>query len=272
MKKVALIIAVLMMVSLFLTACGGKTELTTVVEDEGAPAEPAVEEKVELPPAPEAPEEEPVVEEEPAVEVIEPEEEEDDMGAITGEAVADTGCMDPSIQALVDKAKDVDELHYLMRETPYLRKESEVFVKDEKMKIVLPEPPAFIRGEYYNAVYLDTDTKEAIAYCEDRKRCDDYNEPFDVEYDDYYRLTPMDWAMTLGCAENIGTETMYNRDVIVAEYEKDGKTNRMWLYNYYGVTSQIIEDVEAKEPAAQRTFEVLSKSVTDEDVVHQYME
>ena len=268
MKKLALIITLLMMVSLFLTACGGETELTTVVEDEGAPV--AEEETVELPPAPE----------EPAVEVIETEEEvieteeeeEDDMGSITGEAVVVSGCMDPAIQDLVDKAKDVDELHYMLRETPYLRKESEFFVKDEKMKIILPEPPAFIRGEYFNAVYLDTDTKEAIAYCEDRKRCDDYNEPFIVEYDDYYRQTPMDWVLTLGCAENIGTETMYNRDVVVAEYEKDGKTNRMWLYNYYGVASQVIEDVEAKEPAAQRTFEVLSKSVTDEDVLHGFME
>ena len=70
MKKIALIITVLMMVSLFLTACGGKTELTTVVEDEGTPAEPAEEEKIELPPAPTEP-----VDEEPAVEVIETEEE-----------------------------------------------------------------------------------------------------------------------------------------------------------------------------------------------------
>jgi hypothetical protein len=259
MKKIALIITLLMIVSLFLTACGGETELTTVVEDEGAEAETDM---VVLPPEPAAPAEPAEMEtEEPAAEVIETEEQEEDgMGSITGEAVVVSGCMDPAIQDLIDKAKDVDELHYKMRET------------HEKMKIILPEPPAFIRGEYYNAVYLDTDTKEAIAYCEDRKRCDDYNKPFEVEYDDYYRQTPMDWALTLDCGENIGTETMYNRDVVVVEYEKNGKTNRMWLYNYYGVASQVIEDVEAKEPASQRTFEVLSKSVTDEEVVHGFME
>ncbi|MBD3259423.1 hypothetical protein GF371_02205 [Candidatus Woesearchaeota archaeon] len=275
MKKLAFAIVLLIVASLFITACGGKTELTPVAEEEAAETEETEEKTVELPSPPPAPgEEKPVEAEEPAEEKkVKDVPEDAGMESVTGESVVDinTGCHDPEVKELLDKAEKTKQLRYLMRKPPYFREESEVYVKDSKMKIILPEASKFTRGEYFNAVYLDTDTKEAIAYCEDRVRCDDLNKPFDVEYDDYYVFTPMDWAKMLGCGDKTGTETMFNRNTAVVEYKEDGKTNIMNLYDYYGVAAQVVKDVDAKDPKMW-TFEVLSNSVTEEDVVHQTME
>jgi len=264
MKKAALAIVLLMVASLFIAACGAKTELTTV-EDEGVETEEEM--VVELPTPPPAPA---PVETEPVEIQEEPEPvEEAGMDTVTGSSVVETGgCLDPDVQMLVDKAKSTKEMRYLMRKPPYFRDEYEVFVKDNKMKIVLPEASKFVRGEYFNTIYLDTDSKEAIAYCEDRVRCDDLNKPFEVEYNDYYELTPKDWILTLGCADNIGTETMFNRHTVVVEYKEDSKTNRMNLYSYYGVAAQVIKDIDAKEPKMW-SFEMISSSLTKEDVTHQ---
>ena len=224
------LLLVLLIVSLLvLSACAGEKVLK-----EEPTAEPVVEQEVE-----------------PAVEVEET-----------------VDCVDPEIRDLIDEARNIEQLHYYMRESPYFRQQYEVFVKGDKMKVVLPEASKFIRGEYYNTVYLDLSTKEAVAYCEDKKRCSDFYEAFDVDYEQYYRLTPVDWAVSLDCAKEISTERMFNRDVVLVEYEMNGKTNNMWLYMFNGVTAKMIEDIDAADPV-QRTFEMLSMSVSDEDVVKQ---
>ncbi|MBW3017721.1 hypothetical protein KY325_01025 [Candidatus Woesearchaeota archaeon] len=231
MKKI--LFALLIVSLLVLSACAGEK----VVKEEPA-AEPVVEKEVT-----------PAVEEEKKPVVVE-------------------SCMESSVRELLDKAEKLDPLRYYMRETPYFREQYEALVRANKMKVILPEPSTFVRGEYFNTVYLDLDKKEAVAYCEDRKRCNDFEKQFDVDYDDYYRLTPVDWAMSLKCAKVLGTETMFSRDVALVEYEKNGKTSNMWLYIYNGVTAKMVEDVDAKEPV-QRSFEMLSMSVSEKDVAHQ---
>lgn len=229
MKK---LLFVLLIVSLLvLSACAGEK----VLKEEPA-AEPVVEQEVE-----------------PAVEVEEE------------EAV---DCVDPEIRALIDEARDLDQLHYYMRESPYFREQYEVFVKGDKMKVVLPEASKFIRGEYYDTVYLDLITKEAVAYCEDKKRCSDFYEAFDVDYEQYYRQTPVDWTLSLVCAEKVSTENMFSRDVVLVKYTENGKTYNMWLYMFNGMAAKMIEDIDAADPV-QRTFEMLSMSVSEEDVVKQ---
>jgi len=228
MKK---LLFVLLVVSLLvLSACAGEK----VIEEEPA-TEPVIEQEVE-----------PVVEEE-----MEP-----------------VDCVDPEIRDLIDEARDLDQLHYYMRESPYFRQQYEVFVKGDKMKVVLPEASKFIRGEYYNTVYLDLNTKEAVAYCEEKRRCSDFYEAFDVDYEQYYRQTPVDWTLSLDCAKEISTERMFDRDVVLVEYTENGKTNNMWLYMFNGMAAKMIEDIDAADPV-QRTFEMLSMSVSDEDVVKQ---
>jgi hypothetical protein len=228
MKK---LLFVLLVVSLLvLSACGGEKELK-----KEPVAEPVVEKEVK-----------PIVEQE--VETVD--------------------CLDPEIRDLVTDAERIGQLHYYMRETPYFREQYEVFVKGDKMKVILPEASKFIRGEYYDTVYLDLSAKEAVAYCEDRKRCEDPQEEFDVDYEQYYRQTPMDWATSLNCADKISTETMFNRDVVLAQYTMNGKTNKMWLYMFNGVTAKMTEDIDASEPV-ERSFEILSMSVSDNDVTKQ---
>ncbi|MBW2987480.1 hypothetical protein KY336_02920 [Candidatus Woesearchaeota archaeon] len=232
MKKLLFVLLVLSL--LVLSACGGEK----VMKEEPVAEEPVVEKEVQ-----------PIVEKE--TKPAEP-----------------VDCMDPEIKDLIAKA-DTDQLHYYMRETPYFRQQYEVFVKGDKMKIILPEATKFIRGEYFDTVYLDLSTKDAVAYCEDPKRCDDSEEEFAVEYDEYYRLTPMDWAMSLNCADEISTENMFDRDVMLVEYTLNGKTANMWLYMFNGVTAQMIEDIDASEPV-QRSFEILSLKVDEEDVTKQF--
>jgi hypothetical protein len=61
---------------------------------------------------------------------------------------------------------------------------------------------------------------------------------------------------------------MFNRHTVVVEYKEDGKTNRMNLYSYYGIAAQVAKNVEAEEPTLW-SFEMISSSLTNEDVTHQ---
>lgn len=191
---------------------------------------------------------------------------------MTGAVVTGLSDIDPRIAELVEKTNKNKEMRYYLSQSPDIHIKSQVFVKGNRMKIILPEPSAFVRGNYYNVVYLDTQTKEAVGYCEDLKRCNDLNKRFeDIDYDYYYQLTPRDWALFFDDAEFMGTETMFNRDVTQLKFTKAGKTYKIWLYNFHGLAAKVVEDAESANPNLI-FFELISNHVSDTQVEHQFVD
>lgn len=194
------------------------------------------------------------------------------LDLMTGAAVSGLSEIDPRVSELLERAEKVSQIRYYLSESPDLHIKSQYFVRDERMKIILPEPPAFARGKYYNAIYLDNDAGKAEAYCEDEKRCDDLNQKFDVEYEEYQSQTPRDWALFVAeDAEVLGTEALFNRDVTQVQFEKEGRTYKVWLYNYHGVAAKVVEDAGSRRPHIM-FFELISTHVSDEQVEHQYVD
>ncbi|MBW3013970.1 hypothetical protein KY335_01900, partial [Candidatus Woesearchaeota archaeon] len=267
-RKIIFGFCILFLLILF-TGCLQKVETNTVkniVKEESVPAKPSAAEPAQQ--AGSESYEDRIIEEfdkEKTEATEEEKEEKQDLGFMTGAAVAGLSEIDPRVAELVDKAKELKEFRYYYSESPDVHLKSQFFIKDEKVKIILPAPPAFARGKYYNAIYLDTKTKDAAAYCEDEKRCSDLNQEFPANYDDYYRLTPRDWALFVEDAEVLGTEVMYNRDTTLVEFEKGGRTYRIWLYNYHGLAAKVVEDYGASKPRIL-FFELISTHVSDNQI------
>ena len=252
MKYTILLIILLM----FLAACMPAEQPQVEVVEE-------VEEVVEEP-------EEPIQE---VVEEVEPEVEESEEEAEPEEEDEKLTELDKNQQKLADLKKKVGELdtyRYTYRADPDFTRPIEVNIKDNRMRLRLSSTSKYDRANYFDTVYLDLGSKEAVAYCEDKHfTCEDANRKFEVGYEDYIITSPVDWAKLIPLdATFIESQSFTGRTGLGYEFDLDDITHRVWIDEFYGVALQVIEKPETDDKI-KREFLFEGTDVSEEDVYHQ---
>lgn len=147
-----------------------------------------------------------------------------------------------------------------------------IFIKDNKMKIELSSKTKFSGGENFDTVYLDTDTKTAVGYCEKKSICDKYkDQEFEAQYEDYYKKTPLDWRNEIVTAEDKGPgEPVFSRQTQKIQYKKGNNIIKMLVGKYYGIILKVEEYDPIRESIVNSyEYDLHGVNVLNRDVTHQ---
>ena len=205
---------------------------------------------------------------EPMVEVYDGEDMDEDTD---DDYDGDLAGLPAELAILMEKGKEKSRnINYLYRGPPLeFRDAYEYFIQGNQVKIIKSEPQQFVRGDYYNVVYIDIDTGDSTAYCEDEKRCDDFNMPFETVYDQYLGKLPWEWYDIIDDAYKVGSEEIFGRDANIYEFTYDGVKSKIWIDPFYGVPLQVRVDEYSENPTVYH-YEVLKVgSLKMKDVEHQ---
>lgn len=151
-----------------------------------------------------------------------------------------------------------------------------ISIKGDKIKVEIPRDTIENPDYRYTTIYLDTESGDSVAYCEDRDDfyCPDPNKPFDIDYDEYYKKTPYAWLEKLRQADEadvVAEETIDKRKVMKVAAMDSGVQTEYWIDNYYGMPLQVIVDGN-KEEGFYYFREMAFNKVKDTDVEHQFIE
>ena len=199
----------------FLIGCGqqGEAPVEKTGEEPAQPAEEAAEEPLETT-------------EEPTAE----------------EPSAETKEMTDDVKELLAKAsKKVKSYSYYHYGPETGQLSYHLFAKGNKTKIIPPERVKVRENEFYDTIYLNTETKTALAYCEslDTLICPDTSKEFKLSYNGTYIKTPLDWLNEIEYAERLSEETMQDRKTIKLDSDEVGT---VWIEDYYGIPFQLEKD------------------------------
>ncbi|MCK4670737.1 MAG: hypothetical protein KAT43_06050 [Nanoarchaeota archaeon] len=258
MKRLVLLVIILLILSIFIVSCV-PAEDTTAADKEDTDV-PEDKDKVELPDS--AMETDEPEEDEPAPVEDYDEDYDDDLAGLPAD-----------LAVLMAKGKEkARNIHYLYRGPPLeFRDVYEYFIFGDKIKIIKSEPQQFVRGDYYNVVYIDTKTGDAVGYCEDDKRCDDMNTPFDTEYNEYLGTLPGEWFEIIDSAYKVGSEDIFDREANIYEFDYDGVKSRIWIDPFYGIPLQVRVDEYGDDPIIYH-YEVRKVgNIKMADIEHQTM-
>jgi hypothetical protein len=173
------------------------------------------------------------------------------------------------VKDILERAdKKVDSFSYLHSEPPGDTASNHYFVKETKIKVELYEPQQYDRRIYFDTVYIDTTSKTAVGYCEDKSdvRCPDKNRQFDVKYSDYFKKTPYMWLKEITYAEKVGEEQIDQKDVDVLQYEDSGKIVKVWINSFYGIPLKV-EVTQGKSSHLYLFSNFDANKLDEEDVV-----
>jgi len=145
-----------------------------------------------------------------------------------------------------DEVQDILDNNYRYKSIEYDYREGErvdlptydVSLKDDAMKIILPEEGGILRTDELDMVILDLDEQTGVGYCASERLCIEQGEFGDVEFEDFYLETPFDWADKIESAEKVGERRLYNRDLAVVHVND---MYEYWIEEYYGIVIKVIE-------------------------------
>ncbi len=159
------------------------------------------------------------------------------------------------LKQLLDKLEEkIKNIKYLYGAPPQIAETNTYWVQvknsfgeDESLiKIDLFEYEPKKLEDYWDTVFLNLKTKEAEMFCIDRTLCQSQNidkrdQKETVEFDEYFKKTPFDWAKEIPAnAKIIGPELLEGRTVTRFEYTgTDGTIFNIWVDNTYGVPMQV---------------------------------
>lgn len=133
-----------------------------------------------------------------------------------------------------------------------------IYVKGNTIKIIPPEMNVEEQGNFYNTIYLDTEKKTAEAYCVGYSSCEGkVGKVKDLNYEDAYIETPIDWTAKVKEAEEIDERQVEGRDAVYLETN----IGKLMVESYYGFL-YMVEDGESKWEFSDAAF----NSVEDSDV------
>ncbi len=166
--------------------------------------------------------------------------------------------MADDIRELLDKGKAKLKSYSYSYKGPEHNFDYVMDVKGDKIRIQLPNLVYLSDNSAYNTIYLDTKEKTAKGYCLD---CKSYQLEegmiADLDYDDAYIETPLEWLEKVNEAEKLDSVTVEGR-----ECERlQTNIGRITVENYYGFLYEI-RDGEDRWEFTQASF----NSVGDADV------
>ncbi|MFH2027929.1 MAG: hypothetical protein ABIJ08_02210 [Nanoarchaeota archaeon] len=143
----------------------------------------------------------------------------------------ETGTIPADIKSILDKAGSKltsysYNYHFPESDLPY-----KIYIKGNKIKIVLPTIATMPDKSVYNTIYLDAEENTAEAYCVKHVACPPGSTKIaDLDYNQEYIQTPFDWTQKITQAEEIDERTVESRPCVVL------KTNigEVTLEKYYG--------------------------------------
>ncbi len=156
-------------------------------------------------------------------EVEEPEEEITEEKEISPEVKELLGIADKKVQSLrySYKGPDTERSYY------------QFFVKGDNIKYIINPTYKDLRLEddAYNAIYLDKESKTAQAYCDDRT-CRVKGKKADLNYDEVYIWTPLDWVENIEFAEKLGEQLIERKNTWKLSTRNLGT---IWVDSFFGV-------------------------------------
>ena len=195
--------------------------------------------------------------------VIEVEEEEE-----TAEGVIEIKEMPAEVKELLSIADErVESLRYDYKGPQTQNFVYKFFVRDDMVKY---KPyPAYktldLDDDAYDTIYFNKETKTAAAYCDDRK-CRVNGKKADLNYDDVYIWTPLDWLENIEYAEKAGEQLMDGGRKNTWKLSTSN-LGTIWVHTFSGVP------VQAKLAGNEYQFlnlvfdDVAEEDVTPEEIV-----
>ena len=162
------------------------------------------------------------------------------------------------IKEILEKGKTKLTSYSYNYKSPESDEAYEIYIKESKIKVV-PSEIVNVEGEkFYNVIYLDTQEKTAEAYCEGYSNCGvNLGKIKDLNYDDAYIETPLDWLEKVTEATEIDQRTVEGRSSLYLETN----IGKITVESYYGFLYKI-EQGSQKWEFTDAAF----NSVKDSDV------
>ncbi len=142
-----------------------------------------------------------------------------------------------------------------------------VWIRGTKVKIGAATAQTLSHeGQFFSHVYFDTASHTVKALCDSPNLCSQTTEKgsFTVPYDEYYRKTPLDWALALeqglySPIESDASEVLIdNRITEVFRYDEGNKKTRFYIDKFYGVPLKV--ETVSDDPAGSKRKFVLYKN------------
>ncbi len=146
--------------------------------------------------------------------------------------------IDSDVQEVLDKRSKVKGYKYLYYGPPNPGFGLEFRILGSKARLYLGTLSKLADGKTYDTVYLDLDEKSAVAYCESVS-CTNKGS-LGVNFEEYYRPAPSDFAISVSGAKLRNYELLYQRKTAVIIFEDaKGINGTMWLDTVYGMPVKV---------------------------------
>lgn len=184
----------------------------------------------------------------------------------------DDSKLTPELKQLLSKVgTEVKSYTYIYGEPPLNRLLDTYYVKGDKIKIKLYEQDPYKIENYFDTVFLDTSEKTAKGYCLNKKRCilhaaDNTKKVFDLNYEDYSRKTPVDWAKEIQTGEIKGKSVYESRSTVQVETKEGDKMVSYWLDERYGLPLKIVIAYDDGSEEIYLFRDMTINSLKDQDV------
>lgn len=162
------------------------------------------------------------------------------------------------IKEILEKGKTKLKSYSYNYKSPESDVSYKIYIKGNKIKIIPPEIVNVEEGKFYNTIYLDIEEKTAEAYCIGYSSCEGkVGKIKDLNYEDAYIETPLDWLEKVTEAEKIDERQVEGRNSIYLETN----IGKITVESYYGFLYKI-EDGKKVWEFSDAAF----NSVKDSDV------
>lgn len=180
--------------------------------------------------------------------------------------------MSPEMRDLLGRAdRKVKSYSYLFSVSKENSFPHQYFIKGPYVKIKLFELEPYFIENYYDTVYLDTKSRKAFGYCENRRKCisgkyDNTKRVFNVSYDDYRIKTPYEFLKAVSFAEIVGPELIENRNTIKIRQVEGDLVSEMWLDDAYGLPRRVVISRDGVSVSSYNFADMQFNALSDSDV------
>ena len=162
------------------------------------------------------------------------------------------------IKDVLEKGKTSLTSYSYNYKNPEIDESYQIYVKDNKIKIVPPEIINVEAGKFYNTIYIDTEAKTAEAYCVGYSDCSkNLGKVKDLAYDEAYIETPKDWIGKVTEAEKIDKRTVERKEALYLQTN----IGKVTIASYNGFIYKIEDENNVWE-----FTDAAFNSVTDSDI------
>jgi len=150
-----------------------------------------------------------------------------------------TGAISDEVKQLLEKSKTrINNIYYKYKGPETGDNYYDFYIKGVKIKYLPARKlQALDQQDSYNSIYIDATAKTAQSYCDDRA-CIYKGKKSDLNYNNAYILTILDWSNGVTQADKVGEEVIDDRTT----WKVQTNEGTLWLDTFYGIPLKIISD------------------------------